>query len=236
MPQVMTTNAVVMCPHGGVGTTTPASLKWSVNGGLAVREGDTGTLSCVFVPPCTGYTLRSMGLNSTKIDGVAVILATDFNQSLTGMPLTITETHTTIDDSTPASIPAGDTAPPLAPELIDVTAPVVMPVPPAAAFNSVTMLPATLPIAFTLNHPFPLQWVLTRLSEPTSLNEDLTNGGAGATPVPAGGAWNADGLVVTLTLSAAYMAALGVGLHHFYMTAVSKRGISGYVESILTVS
>jgi heme/copper-type cytochrome/quinol oxidase subunit 1 len=43
-------------------------------------------------------------------------------------------------------------------------------------------------------------------------------------------------VTVTLTLSAAYMASLGVGVHHFYVTGVNKRGLSAYAESVLTVS
>src|SRR5690349_1532670 len=113
MPQVMTTNAIVLCPHGGQGVTTPTAPLWSVNGGFVVREGDSGVLSCPFLTPCIGYTLRSMGLNSTKIGGVSAIMVTDFNQSFTGLPLTITETHTTIDNSTPAPLPPGGAAPPL---------------------------------------------------------------------------------------------------------------------------
>ena len=52
MPQVLTTNAKIVCPHLGVGTTLNSSIDWSVNGGYVARDGDTGTLSCVFIPPC----------------------------------------------------------------------------------------------------------------------------------------------------------------------------------------
>ena len=65
--------------------------------------------------PCTGYQLRSMGLNATQIKGERVILATDFNQTCTGLPLTMIETHQIIDNSTPAPIPDGQPAPPLPP-------------------------------------------------------------------------------------------------------------------------
>ena len=64
-----------------------------------------------------------MGLNASQIDGQKVILVTDFNQSFTGLPLTMAETHTTIDNSTPAPIPAGQPAPPLSPALADVVKP-----------------------------------------------------------------------------------------------------------------
>ena len=54
--------------------------------------------------------------------------------------------------------------------------------------------------------------------------------------LPAGGAWDTPALVVTLTLSAAYLTSLGIGLHHFYMTGVSRRGLSSVQECVITVS
>ena len=60
-----------------------------------------------------------MGLNATQIDGRKVILVTDFNQTLTGLPLLMTESHQTFDESTPAAIPTGQPAPPLSPEMAD---------------------------------------------------------------------------------------------------------------------
>jgi hypothetical protein len=238
MPQVMTTRAIVLCPHGGQGASTPMSPKWSVEGGIVLRENDTGVIACPFLPPCVGYTLRSMGLNATKVDGAAAILVTDFNQTYTGLPLSITEAHRTIDNSTPAPVPPGQGPPPLSPELLDAVPPVVTPVPPALAFNSITMQPASLVATFTLSTPFPLKWVLTRISEPPlATSADVTNGEpAGAVVAPAAGAWNSPALTVTLTMSALYVAGLGPGRHHFYMTGVSKRGLSSWAESILTVS
>ena len=237
MPQLMTTNAIVTCPHGGKGTSIPSSLKWSIQGGFVLREGDTGVLSCVSVPPCATYVLKSMHLNATVIDGVPAILATDFNQTLTGLPLTIVETHTTFDNSTPAPVPAGSDAPPLSPELLDTTPPVVVPLLPAAAFSSTTMMPVTLPLVFMLTSPFPLMWTLTRVSEPSGSYADLTNGDpTGAAVVPAGGDWTTPVLTVTLTMSAAYMASLGIGTHRFYLTAVNKRGLSASDKSALAVS
>src|ERR1700761_2036862 len=103
MPLVLTTNAVVMCPHVGPGTTTPLTPIWTVNSGFVTAEGDTGVLACPFILcPCVGYTLKSMNLNATQIEGRQVILVTDFQQSFTGLPLTIQDFHTTSDDSTPA--------------------------------------------------------------------------------------------------------------------------------------
>jgi len=162
---------------------------------------------------------------------------TDFNQTVTGLPLLIAETHTTIDNSTPAPVPAGADAPPLSPELLETTPPAVLPVMPTATFNSTTMMPATLPLAFTLSSLFPLKFVATRLSEPPNAKaEDLTNGVAGAVVTPAGGDWATPVLTVTLTLSAAYMASLGIGFHRFYITGVNQRGLSASAESLLTVT
>jgi hypothetical protein len=238
MPQLMTTNALVLCPHGGKGTSLPSSPKWSIQGGFVLREGDTGVLSCGSVPPCASYVLKSMRLNATVIDGVPAVLVTDFNQTLTGLPLTIVETHTTLDNSTPLPLPAGSDAPPLSPELLDTTPPLVVPLLPAATFSSTTMLPATQPLAFTLVSPFPLKWLLTRVSEPPNATAaDLT---AGEPPLavvtPPGGAWTTPVLTVTLTLSAAYMASLGNGTHRFHLTAVNRRGLWASAESKLTVS
>jgi hypothetical protein len=238
MPQLMTTNAIVLCPHGGTGTSTPARPTWSIQGGFVLRENDIGVLACPFLPPCVGYRLQSMGLNSTTIDGAPAVLVTDFNQTFTGLPLLITETHTVLDNSTPAPVPSGQDAPPLGPELLDSVPPVVVPVPPIAAFNSTTMQPATVPVSFTLISAFPLKWVLSRVSEPPNAGHaELTNGlPPGAVVVPAGGAWATPSLTVTLTMTAVFMAGLGVGRHHFYMTGVSRRGLSAWVESVLTVS
>lgn len=239
MPQVLTTNAVILCPHGGPGTSISSTLAWSVNGGYVLVEGDAGTLACPFLPfPCTGYTLKSMGLNSTTIQGRKVILATDFQQSVTGLPLLITETNTTIDDSTPAPIPPGGQAPPLTPALADAVQPTIAAASPAVAFDSTTMLPPTVPMAFTLSSPFPLQWMLRLINEPPpGGHADVTNGmPPGLVVAPAGGAWPTPSLSVTATMTAPYMAALGVGNHDFYMVGVSQRGLSGYAKAVLTVS
>lgn len=237
MPQLMTTNALVFCPHGGKGTSIPSMPIWSIQGGFVLRENDTGVLACPSVPSCASYVLKSMHLNATLIDGVPAVLVTDFNQTLTGLPLLIAETHTTIDNSTPAPVPAGADAPPLSPELLDTTPPVVAPVMPIATFSSTTMTPATLPLAFVVSSLFPLKFVATRLSEPPNAgHEDLTNGASGAVVTPTGGDWTTPVLTVTLTLSAVYMATLGVGIHRFYITGVNKRGLSASAVSVLTVT
>ncbi len=237
MPRIMTTKASVFCPHGGAGTSIPAMPIWSIEDGIALREGDTGRLSCTFTVPCGGYVLRSMKLNATTIGGANAILETDFNQTFTGLPLSVTEHHHTIDNSTPAPVPNGAQAAELSPELLDIVPPIVVPVPPAAPFVIATPVPS-IPITFTLTSAFPAQWILTRVSEPPNgTHADLTNGDpAGAVVVPSGGAWDTPALVVTLTLSAAYLTVLGIGLHHFYMTGVSRRGLSSVQESIITVS
>src|ERR1051326_5236054 len=132
MPKPLTTNAQILCPHGGIGTSIPSDPKWTINNGFVLLENDTGTLACPYLPyPCIGYQLKSMGLNATQIDGRKVILDTDFNQTFTGLPLFITEFHQTIDNSTVAPIPSGQDAPPLSPELADTVRPVVTAVPPA---------------------------------------------------------------------------------------------------------
>jgi hypothetical protein len=233
----MTTNATVFCPHGGAGTSIPTMPLWSIEGGIALREGDSGTLTCSFLPPCVGYTLRSMKLNATTIAGANAILETDFNQTFTGLPLLIAEHHHTVDNSTPAPIPNGAEPGVLSPGLADAVAPVVVAAPPAAPFVIATPVPA-IPVIFTLTSAFPMQWILTRVSEPpNSSHADFTNGDpAGAVVAPPGGAWDTPTLVVTLTLSAAYLTGLGTGRHHFYMTGVSRRGLSSVKESVITVS
>ena len=238
MPQVLTTNALILCPHGGKGTSTPSNPKWSVNGGIVLLNGDVGTLACPSVIlPCVRYTLQSMNLNATKIDGQNVMLVTDFNKSNTGLPLVITEFHTTVDNSTPAPIPVGQPAPPLPPAMLDMVAPVVTAVPPILAFNSITMLPATLVVTFTLITLYPKQWLLTLINGGLKSSVDITNGAPpGLVVAPAGGNWDSSPLTITLTMTAPFMASLTPGEHHFYMTGISQRGLSDYAEIILTVT
>jgi hypothetical protein len=238
MPRVLTTNARIVCPHGGLGTTTPSQPFWKVNGGIVLVEGDAGVLSCPFVgTPCLGYTLRSMGLNATLMMGRKVILETDFNQSLTGLPLTMTDSHPLIDNSTPAPLPASGPAPPLPPQFLDLVKPVVTGQISAANFSLQSMSPAIVTASFSLASTFPRQWILTRiLNQPPPDHEDLTNGRPpGATIDNPGGKWTAPNLSLTLTMNASYLASLAAGEHHLFMTGVSQRGLSNYVELILTV-
>jgi hypothetical protein len=66
---------------------------------------------------------------------------------------------------------------------------------------------------------------------------DLTNGlPPNLTVTPAGGQWNAPTITITLTMTAAFMAALTPGMYHFFMTGVSQRGLSDYFEMILNVT
>jgi len=238
MPQVLTTKAVILCPHGGQGTSTPTDPKWSVDGGVVLLENDPGTLACPFlVYPCVGYTLRSMGLNATRIDGRKVMLTTDFNQTLTGLPLTMAETHEVLDNTTPTPIPAGRPAPPLPPELTDMTKPIVTGAPATLAFTTVQQQPPTLNATFALVSAYPLQWILTLINEPLKTHVDLTHGlPPGLTLSPAGGAWNVPTLNVTITMTLAFLSTLIPGRYRFFMTGVSQRGLSGVFEIVLTAS
>jgi len=236
MPKVLTTTATILCPHGGKGTTTPTTPYVDAQGGIVTTEGDLGVLSCVFIVPCVGYTLKSMGLNASTIAGKKVILSTDFQQSQTGLPLTITETTSLIDDSTPAPLPAGASSAPLAPELLDVAPPVVAAVPPTVPFVTTTMLPPTAAVTFSLTTAFPLQWTLTLLNVTSQQSIDVTNGVPGLVVVPAGGSWPSPSLTVVATMTAAFLAALGPGTHYLYMSGVSKRGMSSTIAVTLVVS
>jgi hypothetical protein len=235
MPQVMTTNANVFCPHGFRGQTTLFEPTWMVNGGFVLAEGDSGQIPCTFIVPCVGYTLRSMGLNQTFLGTRRVILTTDFNQTFTGLPLLIAETHTTFDNSTAAPVPPGQPGAAVPPELADLIPPIVTAAPPVLAFSTLAPLPQATTFTLTTDHPN--LWVLTMLNEPTGNNADITNGlPPGLVVAPAGGVWDAPALTVTLAMTNVFMAALGPGLHHFVMTGVSQRGLTGSVDVVLTVS
>lgn len=236
MPQILTTNALILCPHGGKGTTIPSAPRWTVNGGFVNVAGDVGTLACPFLPlPCIGYTLQSMGLNATQIDGRKVILVTDFNQTITGLPLVMTEFHTTYDDSTPALIPAGEAAPVPSPAMADFVEPQIVAAPTAIPVK-LTPAPPPVPITFTLMTSHPLRWILTFINEPQKYHLDLTNGVPGIIVAPAGGDWGTPALNITVTLSTLFLASLAPGLHHLYLTGISQRGLSGHAETILTVT
>ena len=236
MPQVLTTNATIMCPHGGIGSTVPTIPKWQINGGYVAVEGDNGTLSCPFgLFPCTGYQLRSMGLNASEIDGRKVILVTDFNQSVTGLPLVMTEFHQTFDESTPAPIPAGQPAPPPSDEMADLSKPVVTP--PLQIFPfSISTTPAPIVATFNLTAAHPLRWMLTLINTTLKKNRDLTSGAPGAAVAPANGQWSTPGLTVTVTLTPPFVAELTPGTHYLFLTAISRRGLSDYAEAHIEVT
>jgi hypothetical protein len=237
MAQVLTTTATITCPHGGAGTTTPATPYINAQGGFVTTEGDVGVLACPFIVPCVGYTLASMGLNASTIGGKKVILATDFQKSVTGLPLAIVETTKVIDDSTPAPLPPGASSQTPAPELLDLTPPVIVAAPPAVPFTVSTMLPPTAAITFTLTSAFPLSWTLTLLNTTLGTSIDASNGlPTGLVVAPAGGSWTSPSLTVVLTMSASFMASLTPGTHWFYMTGISKRGKSGFASATVVVS
>jgi hypothetical protein len=236
MPQVLTTNAAIVCPHGGIGTTTPSVPKWQINGGYVAVEGDIGTLSCPFALfPCTGYLLTSMGLNATEIDGRKVILVTDFNKSLTGLPLLMTEFHQTFDESTPVPIPAGEPAPPPSEEMADLSRPLIMP--PLQIFPfSITTTPTPVVATFNLTSTHPLRWMLTLINTTLNYDQDLTSGAPGATMVPAEGRWDTPTVALTVTLTPTFVAALTSGTHHLFLTGITRRGLSDYAEARIEVS
>lgn len=232
MPNIMTTNAVVQCIHAGPGVTAPSSLHWVAEGGTVLVEGDRGVLTCPSPVNCTGYTLHSMGLNSTKLDGKKVILVTDFNLTYTGLPLLITEVSNLVDNSSAGPISSGGLTAPL----LDPSVPVATAAPPAAAFNSTTQVPPGLVITFSLAAAFPLRFVVTLISDPSGTSQDLTSGAPGATVNPSGGSWSNPSQIVTLTLTVAFLNTLAPGAHHFYLTAANQRGASAFSLATLTVS
>ncbi len=238
MPQVLTDKATIVCPHFAMGSIpAPTAPLCDAEGGTVLVEGDTGVISCPFSVPCAGFTLKSMGLNATRIRDRRVILVTDFQQTSTGLPLTLAEHHHVVDDSTPAPLPTGQAAPPLTPAMLDLVPPVISGVPLAGVFAHATQLPPTVVFVFTLSTPFPRQWLLTFINGTALTSADVTNGGVpGPTVVPAGGGWSSPVLVVTVTLTTAFLNALPVGTHYFYMTGVSQRGLSSFARTTLAVS
>jgi hypothetical protein len=241
MPKVLTTNASIQCPHRQLGVSKPLTPKWLIDGGTVLCEGDSGIFPTCLPPitsvPCIGYTLQSMGLNASYIDGRRVMLETDFNVTYTGLPLVMKEMHRTYDNSTPAPIPAGQAAPPLSPELADMIEPV-------ATVNPLTLMPyslnshtpALLTATFHLFSEHPLKWVLTLINEPENNHVDLTKEVPdGLAVTPHGGDWNISALAITLTMNVKFLDTLKRGDHRFFMTAVSQRGLSSYAELVLTI-
>jgi hypothetical protein len=251
MPHVLTTNSIITCPHAGVGVSIPIDLppKWTVHGGAVLLENDGGIFpvppsptACKGIPHCVGYKLQSMGLNNTLVSGRRVILVTDFNQTLSRIPLLILPSpleisSSTIDDSTAAYILNGKPAPLLSPDLADFVAPVVKATPKAFPVKKPTT-PPTASIRFNLASLHPLRWILTLLNEPSKSHQDLTNGDPPhLTVTPSdGGTWSSSPLTVTVTMTDTYMKGLPDGRYHFYMTGVSRRGLSNFDDAVLKVS
>jgi hypothetical protein len=241
MPQVATTNTQILCAHlSPAQKNPPLAPLWTIDGGTVLVEGDSGTFpDCPSTINCVGYQLRSMGLNATLVDLKRVILVTDFNQSITGLPITMIETHHVLDETTPAAIPDGQPAPPLPPEMTDLAKPIVTTSLPAFNFTISTSTPPSVLVTFKLTSAHPLLWRLTQIDEtgPSPANHDLTNSQPpGVTVSPSGGVWNVPSLQVDLTLTSGFMATLLPGIHRFFMTGVTQRGISNFVQSVLTVS
>jgi hypothetical protein len=238
MPRVLTTNALIKCPHGGDGTSVSTTNLCFVNGGTVLVENDTGSVDgCPILIPCKTYVLQSMGFNATRVSGRRVILVTDLNVTNTGMPLIISESHKVIDNTTPAPIPDGQPAPPLPPELEDDhTRPVVTASVTSLSFDRPSNSPPENPLKFTLVADHPMQWILRQLDEPEGNNNDRTTvQPPGMTVSPTGGVWNVSPLEINLNMTAAYMATLLPLKHRFYMIGINKRGLSAVVEVVLTV-
>jgi hypothetical protein len=246
MPQVLTTLAKVTCLHGLPGITTPMSLKWSIRSGFVAAENDTGKIAC---PICVGYTLKSMNLNTSTLEGRKVIMVTDFEQTDTGLPILMLETHKVFDNTispAAASLSSPTAVPGMPAALTDMVPPTVSPPVASSTFVVHTQLPAAIPVVFNLYTAYPLRWQLIRVQEPalppppppaSPPRFDLTNGATGVTVTPSGGAWATPHLTVTLNLEAAYMLTLTPtpAVHHFYMIGVSRRGLFGYNVFDLTV-
>jgi hypothetical protein len=242
MPRVVTTNTQILCAHlSPARQNPPLAPLWTIDGGTVLVEGDSGTFpTCPSNFRCSGYQLRSMGLNATQVIGKKVILVTDFNQTFSGLPITMIETHPVFDETTPAAIPDGQPAPPLPPEMTDLTKPVVFSPTTALAFNKTSMTPPSVLVTVTLTSAHPMRWILTQIDEPgpPPNTHDRTNAPqpAGMTVNPSGGVWNVSPLDIKLTMTAAFMNTLLPGDHRFFLTGVSRRGLSNFAEVVLTVS
>lgn len=246
MPQVLTTNAIIQCPHGGIGTSIPTPPRLvTVNGGEVLLEGDTGVFTtppCVNIPPCAGYVLMSMGLNATTIQGRRVMLVSDFVQSLTGFPLVKTELHVVKDNTLPGTPPA--TGAELPPELGEDDQPSVSVLPPAAPFSIAAFgtsgQPVSIPFTFSLSSEYPFRWMLWHVGPPV-VQLDVTAGlPASVEVLPSGaspdGMWSGTSAVVVVTVMGTYLATLAPGKHQFVLTGINKRGFSAFAEGVVTVS
>jgi hypothetical protein len=236
VPEVLTTNAIITCPHGGLGKTIPNEPIWTVNGGFVLVENDAGDLiGCTSSLNCKSYVLKSMGLNATLIRGKKVILVTDFNQSITGLPLIMSELHEVVDKSSPVPLVDGRPPPQLPPAMEDEIDPVIASSMPGLAFS--LSAPAPQSVTFTLTSPHPMKWLLILVNEPEVSKVDLTSTTpTGVTVSPLGGSWNSSPLAINMTLDPSFLQTLLVGEHFFYMTGVNQRGLSGTFVLLLSVT
>jgi hypothetical protein len=250
MPQILTTNAIIRCPHQGVGTSMPIPppRQCTIQGGSVLLDGDTGLIPCPSQVPCASYVLRSMNLNSTRVDGRNVMLVTDFIQSVTGFPLTATETHAVFDKTPPPAPAPPPGAPPPAPsstevppELREDDQPTVVVAPPLLPFSisgfSTSGTPPALVFTFSIQSEFPRHWTLFQISPPTTYL-DVTNGlPPGVVVAPPGGAWPAKALTIVVTVTGLYASSLTPSFDHsFVLTAVNHRGLSSFAEAKIKVS
>jgi hypothetical protein len=239
MPKVLTTNAQITCPHSGQGTSTPAGSVPVQAGGRVLTDGDQGTIaSCTNQVLCVSYRLTSLGLNSMYVGGKRVMLVTDFVQSNTGYPLTVTDSHQVFDHTVPVKLTPG-TTPVTPPELREDDHPTVTVAPPTLPFSQSGFAnsgsPASLPYVFTLSSQFPRRWTLFRTGP--MLSGDITGGiPASITVAPSGGAWSTPSLTVSVTVTGTFASTLAIGTHTFVLTAVNHRGLWGMAEAKLTVS
>jgi hypothetical protein len=239
MPRVLTTNAQILCAHFTPAVKDPPLAPlWTIDGGTVLVEGDSGKfLSCPSPAQCGEYHLLSMGLNATEVASKRVILVTDFNLTSSGLPITMIDTHQVFDETAPAAIPDGQSAPPLPPEMTDLAKPVVSSSPTTLGFNKTSMTPPSVLVTFTLTSAHPMRWMLTQIDEPEGTTIDRTNvQPAGMTVSPSGGVWNVSPLIINMTMTSAFMGTLSLLKHRFFLTGVSQRGLSNFAEVVLTVT
>ena len=234
MPEILTTNAQIKCPHGGKGSIVLArERKFTIADGDVCLTGDTGTIAgCALLSyPCASFTLQSLNLNATEVDGKAIILHSDFQKTSTGFPLIILpETMIGIDDSILAGIPAGQSAAPLSAAMADETAPTVLGIAPLNSFTLSSFMPASLSMTFTLTSQFPSSWMLNFIDSKTGRTLELHKTVVpGIVVSPNDGVWRQSPLTISVNLSAAFLSTLLPATdHQLVMIAINERGLSGF--------
>ena len=86
MPPIVTSNATILCAHGGQVTIVPRQVQVEIQGGMVLREGDLSgapIVGCAQPPspgtkPCTLVVSTLPGSSSPKVTvgGLPVLLAT----------------------------------------------------------------------------------------------------------------------------------------------------------------